>query len=176
MEIDQQLDDLLAGGRVEIAGGLVGQEQPRSAADGARDGHALLLTPRELDGVVVRATGEADLGEQRSGALERVGLAGQLERDRDVLESGERGDQVVGLEHKPDFAPAQQRHFVLAKVRDVFAIQQHLAAGGRIETGQQSKERTLSATRRSHNCGKLALWDFEIDALQDFDAMRAGVD
>ena len=29
VEIDQQLDDLLAGGRVEIAGGLVGEEQAR---------------------------------------------------------------------------------------------------------------------------------------------------
>ena len=39
---------------VEVAGGLVGEEEARRVAEGARDGDALLLAAGELVGKVVR--------------------------------------------------------------------------------------------------------------------------
>ena len=47
--------DLLAGGVVELAGGLVGQQQPRAVGERARDGDALHLAARELRRPVVGA-------------------------------------------------------------------------------------------------------------------------
>ena len=44
----QQRQHLLAGGAVEVAGGLVGDDQRRVGDQRARDGHALLLAAREL--------------------------------------------------------------------------------------------------------------------------------
>ena len=50
---------------------------------------------------------------------------------------------MVGLEDESDLAPAQQRHIVLAQMGDVLAVQDHLPAGGRVEPGQQTEQRTL---------------------------------
>ncbi len=44
--------------RVEVAGGLVGQDERGLADDGARDGHPLLLAAREHAGGRVAAPGE----------------------------------------------------------------------------------------------------------------------
>ena len=45
--------------RVEVAGGLVGQEQVRLVDEGARDRHPLLLPAGQLRRAVVHAVGEA---------------------------------------------------------------------------------------------------------------------
>ena len=140
VERDEELDDLLARGRVEVARGLVGQEQPRPAADGARDGDPLLLAARELDGVVVAAIGETDLAEQRVRAAERVGLAAEPERHRDVLERGERCNEVVGLEDIADIVPPEAREIVLAEPRDLHPGHRHAARGGLVETGDEAQQ------------------------------------
>ncbi len=56
----QQIEDLVAGLAIEIAGRLVAEQQRRIGDDGARDADALLLSARQLTRVVVRAIGEAD--------------------------------------------------------------------------------------------------------------------
>ena len=100
----------------------------------------------------------------------------QFHRQQHVLFGGEGRDQVIGLEHEADFAPAQQRHLVLARGGDVLAVEDHLPAGGRVEPREQAEQRAFSAARRPHDGGKLALRDFEVDTFQDVDAVRAGVD
>ena len=49
---------------VEVAGGLVGEQEARRARDGPRERDALLLAARELHGIVVTARAEPDLVEQ----------------------------------------------------------------------------------------------------------------
>ena len=70
--------------------------------------------PGELHGIVMGAVGEADLGEERGRARERVGIARELERHRDVLERGERRDQVKGLEDVAEGVAPEARERVLA--------------------------------------------------------------
>ena len=48
LQAEQQIDHLLAGLAVEVAGRLVGQDDLRARAERAGDGHALLLAAREL--------------------------------------------------------------------------------------------------------------------------------
>jgi hypothetical protein len=45
---------------VEVAGGLVGQQNGRVVDDGARDGHALLLAAGERVGLVIQPAGDAE--------------------------------------------------------------------------------------------------------------------
>src|SRR3990167_2891931 len=59
VQVPEQFHDLLAAVRVEVAGGLVGQQHLRLGDDGARDGHALLLPAREFARRVVLPTLEA---------------------------------------------------------------------------------------------------------------------
>src|SRR5690606_1453930 len=63
---EQQLDDRLAGGGVEIAGGLIGEQQRRPGDERARQRHALLLAARELARIVAQAFAQADLAEHRA--------------------------------------------------------------------------------------------------------------
>ena len=61
---EQQLDDRVAGRGVEVAGRFVGEEQRRIVGQRARNRDALLLAAGELRRVMVRAVGQAHLGEQ----------------------------------------------------------------------------------------------------------------
>ena len=66
-----------AGGRfgVEVAGGLVGQQQQRAVGERAGDGDALLFAARKLRRAVLQARFEAHAGEQVARALRRRGAA-----------------------------------------------------------------------------------------------------
>ena len=90
--------DLGAGARVEVAGGLVGEHDLRLRREGAAHRHALLLTAGQLARAVLEAVGEADGVDHRL-QPRVIGLpAGERERERDVLERGQRRYEVEGLE------------------------------------------------------------------------------
>src|SRR5258705_12304951 len=63
----EQLDDLPARHRVEIAGGLVGDEDAWSVDERARDRGALLLAAGELARKVIAPRGETDERQRRVG-------------------------------------------------------------------------------------------------------------
>ena len=55
----QSLEDAAGGVGVEVAGGLVGEQQARGIGDGAGDGDALLLAAGEFAGAMIEALAEA---------------------------------------------------------------------------------------------------------------------
>src|SRR2546426_11041395 len=52
VDLQQQLDDLPRGGRVQVAGGFIGEEDPRIVDERPRDRHTRLLTPCPLGGTL----------------------------------------------------------------------------------------------------------------------------
>ena len=66
---DQQFENMLAVLAVEIAGGLVGQQNGRPHHEGARQRHALLLAAGKLDGIMIAAIQQTDAFEQFARAL-----------------------------------------------------------------------------------------------------------
>ena len=84
-QLEQEVHHLLAGGAVEIAGRLVGQQELGPADEGARHGNPLLLAARELRRIVAEAMAEPDPLERRFGRLEGIAAAGEFQRQRDVL-------------------------------------------------------------------------------------------
>ena len=72
VELGQQLHDLVAGLRVEVAGRLVGQDDVRVVDQDAGDGHALLLAAGELHRPVVEPVAQADQLGQVDAALARL--------------------------------------------------------------------------------------------------------
>ncbi len=65
IELDDELVDLIAGLRVEVAGGLVCEENTRLQHERTRERDTLLLTTRELAGTVLQTITDADAIEQR---------------------------------------------------------------------------------------------------------------
>ena len=100
-----------AGRGVEVARGLVGQDELGREDEGARQRDALLLAARKLAGPVRRARSARPTSvEQR--ARRAVHLVGALALDEPghhhVLERGELGEQVMELEDEPDGAVAER--------------------------------------------------------------------
>ena len=60
VELFEQVEDLAAGGAVEVAGRLVGHQQVGVGDDRPGDRHALLLAAGELARIVMLAAGQAD--------------------------------------------------------------------------------------------------------------------
>src|SRR3990170_2453691 len=104
VETLQDLHDLDAGAAVEIAGGLVGQDQLGVVDQRARDRHPLLLPAGELVGRVVGTLADAHRAQELHGLLVTVAHAAAAavveQRQLDVLEGGGARQQAEVLEHE----------------------------------------------------------------------------
>ena len=160
---------------VEIAGGLVGEEDFRFGDDGAGDGDALLLAAGESGRLVVEAVAQA---EQVDGDVEAVGVeavALDLLRQDDVAAGGEAGEEVEALEDEADGAAAKQGAVGVAHLAQVVAVDPHDAGGGRGEAAEDVEQRGLAAARGAHDGHYLAFMDFEVHPAQGRDFDPAGM-
>ena len=72
---DQGVEHPAAGARVQIAGGLVGQQDARPVGQGAGDGDALLLAARQLRRAVRQPLAQAQQAQQALGLRRGRGRA-----------------------------------------------------------------------------------------------------
>ena len=116
---------------VDVAGGLVGDEEARATDHRARDRNALLLSARERRGTRLQVIGEADPGQELGHVLGDLRLrdAGDAERQRHVVEGREMLDQPEILEDDAD-PPPERRHLSPRRGRDLAAEERDQAARG----------------------------------------------
>src|SRR5579872_2957640 len=105
-EPGEQVEDVGGVGGVEVAGGLVGQQQCGGVDQGAGDGDALLFAAGHPGRQRAFASGQADGGQQLPGPAALV-PPGAIRKDRcdDVVQDGQPGQQVITLEDEADGAP-----------------------------------------------------------------------
>ena len=141
VERDQQFQHMLAVLRVQIAGRLVGQQNRRPNHERAGQRDALLFAAGKLDRVMIAAVQQADAFEQFARALGPVRChcrrSVHTAAAHFLPPSAWAADGRT--ENEADFAAAQQRHAVLVQAGDVLTIQNDLARGGRVQTGQKSQ-------------------------------------
>ena len=116
LQAEQQVDDLLAGLAVEVAGRLVGQDDLRARAQGAGDGDALLLAAGELRREMIGAMRQPHLGEQRRAATSKASAWPANSSGRATFSSA----VMVGTRWKdwktmPMLRAADERQLVLAR-------------------------------------------------------------
>ncbi len=101
--------------RVDVAGRLVGEQDLGLADQRAGDRGALLLPARQHRREGVHAVAEADPAEELDhvGAVARLLLVEDTERQRDILEGGQVVEQAEILEYDAD-PPAHRRQVALA--------------------------------------------------------------
>src|SRR5262249_54386103 len=163
-------------GRVEIARGLIGQEQGRTARDRARHRHALLLAPRELHGVVMSALAQAYLVEERPRAFERAGTAAQREGPRHVLEGGERGDEMEGLEDVADGVAPESREVVLVEAGEIHIVDDDAARRRPVEARDETEQGRLAAARGARDGCELARGNLETHVGEDIHRPAAALE
>src|ERR1043166_8459011 len=164
----ENVQDLLGGMRVQITGGLVGDDQPGVSHQGPGNGRALFLAPGELFGQVFAPVGQTDEFKGRVALLTPSSGAemGQEQRQLHVLESRQNRDEIEGLEDKPHvlIPPIGQVRFTEPGEIDIL----HLAgaAGRPINACDDVKQRGFARAGRSHEGQEFALPNVERDVPQ----------
>ena len=112
--------------------------------------------PESSAGRCLRRCGEADAVEQVLEEL-RIGLlAGDRERQQDVLLGREHRQQVEELEDEADVLAAQERHGAIGQRADVLARDLDLPGGRLVERREQVHQGRLARARRPHHGHQLA--------------------
>ena len=158
---------MLVGG-VQVAGGLVGQDDFRIVDQRAGNGHALLLAAGELRGQVMRAIGQADPIERRA-RFDLVGHAVEVLRQHDVLERRQVGDEMELLEDEADGFGAKAGQLGARQRGRVDRTDAHGAVGRLIEATEDIQQGGLAGSRRSHDGDPLPGFHGKADAVERFD-------
>ncbi len=168
VEVEEELVDGVAGGAVQIAGGLVGEDEGRLHDQGARQGDALLLAPGELARAVLEPVAESDLLEELLRLLlqGRAAHASDEAGHHDVLEGGELGEQVMELEDEADALVAECRELTARELGDVAALAGDRTRCGQVEGAEQVEQGALAGARRADDADHLSRRDHEVDAAQ----------
>ncbi len=168
----QELQDVVGGLAIEVAGGLVAEQQRGIGHDRPRDGDALFLTARQFPGRVLRPVCQPDDVERDGPALGTFPAAEvrQEERQLDVFLRRQHGQQVVELEHETDVSRAPFRQLVVRHRRELGAANPDRAARRAVEPAQQVQQRRLARARRAHDGEKIAVltaYDYPFARLMD---------
>ena len=154
--------------RVEVAGGLVGEDELRPVHEGAGNGHALQLAAGELPRHALGALGETDRaehGRHSPRALCRI-AAEQGQWQADILRHAQVGQNVEALENKTEAVPAQARERVVAERGELHAAERDRAAVGDVEPGDEVEQRRLADPRLAHYRDVVARRELELDAAE----------
>jgi hypothetical protein len=168
--LEQQVDDPAAGGTVEVAGRLVGEQQGRARRGGARDRHALLLAARQLRRIMVKAVAKADALEFGPRPLARILRPGEFERHRDVLDGGHRRQQLEGLQDDAQRAAAQPCQLVFVERAEILAAKRDGAAVGPFESRDHRHQAALARSRRPEHSDAAAGLEAQADRFEDVGA------
>ena len=138
VEFAEEFHDLAAGGGVEVAGGLVGENHRRVVREGARDCHALALPAGQLARLVLKPVLHPDGTRQFDGAAPRLAFGNAFVEhgEGDVLGDGELRDEVEALEDEPQVVEAVGAEGVVVHAGDIDAAQPVFARGGAVEAAE----------------------------------------
>src|SRR5215218_5396097 len=167
---DEEHDPLPCLG-VELAGRLVGEEQPRPVGERAGDHDPLLLAARQLVGPMARPFGEPDEVEQLRDpavALPRL-RADEPQGHLDVLRGGQDRDQAERLEHEGDRMTANLCRRGLAEPRDLGPVDEDAPGRRLVEPAEQVEQGRLAGARTAPHGEQLAARDVDVHATERVD-------
>src|SRR6516165_3546683 len=150
----EQVQDLRTGPGVEVAGGLVGEDDLRPAGQGPRDGDPLLLPAGQLRRAVPQPRAQAHRVHNRAEPGSVGGAPRDVQREGDIVRRGEGRQQVVGLEDEADVVAAQPGQPALRQRGDLGAADPHPPAVGAVQPRHAVHERGLTGPGRSHDGGE----------------------
>jgi hypothetical protein len=109
VELAKKTHHLTTGFRVEVAGRLIGKNDARARGQRPRNRYPLLLAARQLQWRTGRALAQSDPFEHGLRLLPArlMRHAGIHQRQRDIVECRQLGQQVEALKHETDFTIAQ---------------------------------------------------------------------
>ena len=171
VQLDEQAQQAVADHRIDVAGGLVGEQQLGPGDHGPGDRRALLLAAGEDRGVGVDALAEADPAEQVGHvvAIIRLALAHDPQGKRHVLPGGQVVEQAEILENDANPAP-ELGAGARGELGHVLAENENQAPGRPERHEKKAQKRRLAGSRRSGQEVKGPGKHVKGDVAQDFGA------
>ena len=164
----QQLHHLSGVGCVQVAGGLVCQQQGRPGDERPPQAHPLLLPAGQLVREGIQLALDAQLLHNALQLARRRAAAVQQKGQQQVLLHGEQRDQIIELIHQPDLAAAEDRQRLVRLAGQVHAAQPHRTAGGPVHSAQQVHQGGFAGAGRPHDGHELALLHGKTHIVQGF--------
>ena len=128
--------------RVQISGGLVGQQHERLSCHSARHSDALLLAAGKLAGQVPGSMGHADLLQGFVHAMLALGSlhAAIGERKFDVFVDSQIADQIEALKDESDLTVSNACPLLVLEAFHGLAVEQVAAFGRRVKQPEQRQQ------------------------------------
>src|SRR5438552_2185380 len=163
-----QLHELGGGIGIQVARRFVGEDDGRLGRQRTRDRHSLLLTARQLARAVAQPVLEPDDFErpQRPPPRFTRGTPGQQQRQLDVLERVQHGQQVVALEYETHPPRTLVRLLAVRQLGQPLTLEQHIARFEVLKAGQTVQQCRLATARWSDDGHDLTAIDLQIYAPQ----------
>jgi hypothetical protein len=164
----EHLEDGVGVFGVEVAGGLVGEDDRGAGNEGTGDGYTLLLAAGELVGTVLEATVDSEEVSEVveeglvEGAFGTGAEVGDVVGDLDVAHGGEGGQEVETLEDEADAGAAHFGAFGVGELGEVGAVDGDVTGGGGGEAAEDVKEGGFSGAGGADDGDELARGDFEV--------------
>src|SRR5262249_46621389 len=149
----QHVHDFIAHLAVQVSGRLVGQQYARIADDGARDGHALLLTARKLRGEVMDARVQSDTVKRAQRQLATFGARHTFAIYEGYFDVAPPAYVIVKMEILKDesylfFADWGEMSIAVGSAR--LTVDRDLPAARNVEQPDHVEQRAFARTRRPH--------------------------
>ena len=154
-DVAQQHEQVGAVLGIEVARGLVGQQHRGAADQGAGERGPLALGGGQHGGPLVAAVGQPDPLEQGVDGLGLGRAARDQQRQRDVLAHGDGGEDGGGGEEEADLVAPHAGELEVVELAQRAPVEDHAAAGGAVEAGDQVEQGGLARARGADNGGEL---------------------
>ena len=166
----QHQEDVLGHVGIQLAGGLVGQQQGRVVGQGHRDGDPLLLAAGQFRGVTPALVRHLQGVQQFFRPLATLPPvhAGDGLGKLDVVPHIQVGDQVAarGLPDEPHLTTTILHQLLIADVQQVPFAHPDPARRWALQAGQDVEQCGLARTAGAHNANQLARFHLQIDTAQ----------
>src|SRR5260221_10537006 len=168
VQLFEHLHHGFAAGRVEVAGGLVGEHDGRTAGDGARDRDELLVAAREGARAGLGPWREPHARERRVDARRPIRPVHAVQRQRvlDVLVHRHIADQVEALEDEAHIDVAHARFLARGELIHAAPVEPVASAGRRVEQAENREHRGLTAAGRARDRDVFAAIDVDRDVVE----------
>ena len=176
IEFLEELHDLVALDGMEIAGGLIGEDELGILDDGAGYADELLLAAGELIGEKIFFADDVEaiesVADEAGALLLRNVFVGQ--GDFKIFVDGKIVYKVVGLENEADVVLVELVALLGAEFVDVVLEEIVFAGPSAIKHAENAEQGGLPCPGGSHDGDELAGLDIESDAAKDIESLRAG--
>ena len=166
--VPDQLQDFTGGLQIQVAGGLIGEQDLGRRDQRPGDAHALLLAAGHAARRVVHVALQSHGIQHLRGALaaHRPAHAAVHQRRGHVVQRALGGKQVEGLEYEADVLQSEAHQILFIHALDALSGHPDRSARGLFQPGHHVQQRGLAGARTADDAGKLAGPDLQTHAVQ----------